>query len=56
MERRTPYAKLRLGHRKYRFLYRQTYRNPFWLKSSLKAIGWNAEAVNNAVIAREKMV
>ena len=44
----------RLGHRKYRYLYRQTYRAPFWLQKQLKAIG--SEAVSNALITKQNLI
>ena len=45
---------LRLGHRKYRYLYRQSYRAPFWLENQLKAIG--GEAVSNALVSKKKLI
>ena len=39
MERCKKYILYRLGHRKYRYLYKQNYRAPFWLHKQLKAIG-----------------
>jgi hypothetical protein len=40
MEKCNFFSYHRLGHRKYRYLYRQTYRTPFWLNQNIKALGY----------------
>jgi hypothetical protein len=40
----------RLGHRKFRYLYKQKYHEQFWLNKDIKALGYGFS--NNALVAR----